>query len=210
MTTLKKQSELYSNISYNVWADSFKPDKGYLNYTLLKHNVRISTYIDIKESLINDYKHGIIMLAYKSVNSKRARTSKQSTIITRTNLTTQLLEYKKVMDDTAFAENKILLLNDEIQDTTLGDNGIQCLFRFEKHDQTNEFFLNPGAALRNLTDMIGLGVFECESINEVLDNIIFEMVELFFNEIMPNIKLSNTISLKEDITRYLQFCIYGE
>ena len=209
MLSLREVDEKYSNISYNVWGDSLEPDKGYLNYTLLLHNVRISTYIDIKESLLNDYKHGVFMLAFKHVKNRHARKNAYRTFLLRELLEQQIIDYLSLVKNTEVLENKILLLNDKTLDKHLGDMGIQSLFRFEKHDGTHEFFLAPGEAARCLSSMIGLGVFDAPSIEEVLEDIINKMLDLLFTNVISNTKLANNQQLKDDVTRYLKLCVYG-
>ena len=209
--TFSNPSKKYSNISYVFCANSFEPDKGYLNYALLRHNVRISAILTIREPLLNDYKQAIIMLAYKQVKSKWARRNKQAvnTVVIRENLEQTLKDYPETTVNN-FTETKILLLNDKALDKNVGDTGIQCLFRFEKHDATSEFMLSPGEALRNLTSMIGLGVFEADSVEDVLEDIISEMLDLTFLHIIPQSGILVTPALREDIMNYLHFCFYGK
>jgi len=80
----------------------------------------------------------------------------------------------------------------------------------EKHDGSHNFFLHPGAAIRDLTEIIGLGIFDCDSIKEVFDAIIFDMYDMVITNIIPPSNIQLTESLKMDILRYLHFFIYYE
>jgi hypothetical protein len=128
----------------------------------------------------------------------------------RENLNNDILDYLKVAETTPFTETKILLLNDTVLDKSVGDSGLQCLFVFEKHDGSHEFVLSPGAGIRALTNMIGMGIFECENVDEVLDSLIMELSDLCLTHIIPPSGITLTSKLTEDIKRYLEFYLYGK
>lgn len=208
--TVNKVSDKYSTIDYTFCANNFIPGSGYLNHLLLSPTAKIITSIHIKESLVCDYKFATIMLAYKQVKSKKARKSIVDSIILRKELEADITNFITNTAISDFTETKILLLNDSVLDKDIGDTGLQATFFFEKHDGTHEFMLRPGAGIRNLTSMIGLGVWECDTINEVLDSMIFEMSDLCFQHIIPHSGIVLNDKLKEDIKRYLKFYLYCE
>ena len=208
MKNLTLPSSKYSNITYKVFSNSFEPRNGFLEYVLLQYNIQVTAILEIKNSMLNDYSCAKAILAYKYVKNKRQR--RKSSHLKRKDLEAQIIKYKLVMSDEFYAESKILVLNDTILDADIGDNGIQCMFVFERHDKSHETYLNPGAALTRLTEMIGLSVFEAEDINEVLNNMINEMTDLFMVEVIPNTKLQNTPALRSDVLRYLKLCFLGE
>lgn len=208
--TISKLSDKYSNIQYTFTANSFIPENGYLNYLLLKYSASITASLLIKERLLNEYKYAGIMLVYKQVKSKASRKKLPDNMLLRDNLDSNILSYLQTAEITPFTETKILLLNDTIADKQIGDSGLQCFFVFEKHDGSHEFILNPGAGIRILTEMIGMGIFECENVNEVLDSLIIELSELCITNIIPPSGITLTNQLKDDIRRYLKFYLYGE
>jgi len=208
--TVNKQSNKYSNIQYNFIANSFIPESGYLNHLLLKYSASITASLLIKEKLLNDYRYASVMLVYKQVKSKASRKKAPENMLFRENLNNDILDYLKVAETTPFTETKILLLNDTVLDKSVGDSGLQCLFVFEKHDGSHEFVLSPGAGIRALTNMIGMGIFECENVDEVLDSLIMELSDLCLTHIIPPSGITLTSKLTEDIKRYLEFYLYGK
>ena len=110
----------------------------------------------------------------------------------------------------SFEAGKPLLLNDLSSDKYLGDVLIQPFIYYEKSDNTHTILLNPGSPLEQLSFTVGMSIFEADSINEVLNSIIFNMSNLLVYKIIPNSKLQNTPQLLADIRRYLYFYFYGE
>lgn len=220
ISNLTIPSEMYENISYSVYVNSFKPEPGTLNYSLLRHNVNVSCVISVSSSMLNDYEFAVITLAYKQVKTKSKRYKllltdpvAKSNVLYRGNLQNLINQYKATLTTTDdFFEGRALLLNDLTStiDQKVGDTGIQCLFRFQKFDGTSEYVLLPGGPLRKLSSVIGLSVFSAVSIEEVLNNIIIEMSSLVSQYILPHSGLCVSSSLNDDIQRYLRFCFYGE
>ena len=208
-TTLVRKSKKYPDITYDFCASSFEPDKGYLNYVLLRHNVRVSALI-FNQNQISEYKYANIMVAYKTVKSRQARKQKIESLLYRETIDTDISTILQTKNFKNFAETKILLLNDILLDKFVGDAGLQIMFRFEKHDGTSEFFLSPGSAIKQLTDVIGFSIFEAESVDAVLSDITCELLDLIYTEILPNSKIMTTDKLKEDISKYLTFCLIGK
>lgn len=211
-------SNLYSNISYSICINSFTPDSGGLNHTLLRHNVSISCMIRVADAILNDYEYAIITLAYKHVKTKAKRyksllkTQQASNVLYRDKLETLIQAYKSKLQTEPYCESKGLLLNHIASkiDSKLGDMGIQCMFRFQRFDGSSDFFLAPGSPISNLVSVIGLSVFEAQSIQEVLDAIILDFSNLFNQYILPKTFLDTSTNLDTDIKRYLYFCFYGE
>lgn len=217
--SLKIPSEKYSNIAYSVYVNSFSPEQGTLNYALLRNNVNVSCVISVKDSLLDDYEFAFITLAYKQVKTKSKRYKAllsspltHSNVLYRDNLNELIEKYKPSVSEENHSECRALLLNaiKHPVDSKIGDTGIQCMFRFQRFDGTSEYVLSPGGPLRNLASIIGLSVFEAQSIEEVLDTIILDMVALFSLHVLPQSGLAITPELDEDIKRYLRFSFYGE
>ena len=216
--SLKIPSELYKNIAYSVFINP-TPTTGTLNYAILHTNVNVSCIISIKDSLLDDYEFAVITVAYKQVSTKSKRFKSvlkdplsRSNMLYRASLDSMIKEYKTLFSKETYAMGRALLLNETVtnQDARVGDTGIQCMCRFQKFDGSSEFILCPGGPLVNLVSMIGLSVFEADSVEEVLDSIILKMADLIKTHILPSSGLVITSDLDADIIRYLKFAFYGE
>jgi len=211
MTIQFSKPSKYSNLSYTFNAYSFTPDKGFLNYALLKHNVQVAAILSNKEELLSEYKHAMIMLAYKQVKSKAGRSKKRiDNLLYRDNIEQDIKTYIQTSEFNDYDETKILLLNDEQLDVNVGDTGLQCMLSFEKYDGTFKFYLSPGSAIKQLTEAVGLGILEFDSVDDILTEIITDMSDMVMTNIIPNSNIQSTTKLKEDVVRYLHFCLYGD
>lgn len=209
-TSLTRQSK-YDNIQYNFCANLFEPTNGNLNFVALQYSARVSCILTINTPLISDYKCAEICLSYKQVKVKNARKGTNTNLLLRDNLETDIQNFINICPTlNSYDQTRILVLNDKTLDSSVGDTGIQGMISLEKHDGSHDFLLCPGGAIRQLTEMVGLGVFDCENIKECLDTIIVDMSEIIFEHIIPHSKINLTDSLKEDIIRYLTFFIYYE
>lgn len=215
--SITTQSQLYNNVHYVTYIQSNVPEKGSLDYALLRNNVNISCYIKVQNSLISEYEYAIITLAYKQVKSKSKRYKtilkmpQKSNVLYRNNLEPLLSAYKLCVSTENYSEVKLLLLNDltDANDSKVGDTGIECMFRFKKFDGSSEYMLYPGAASGELFTVVGLSVFNTDSVDEIFVSIINDMSDLLQTHVLLNSYITVTPQLISDIKRYIYFCIYG-
>lgn len=211
---MKVQSEKYKAISYVSFIRNTEPESGQLNHIILAPMAQVSCIIKVKGAAFDDCDNIDITLAYKQTTSQTKRNKKalanmsNCSVFYRQGLETLISEYEKPV--ALFDESKPLLLNDLVLDKSVGDTAIQALFRFEKSDGSCNYILRPGGPYEQLSATIGMSIFEAPSIEEVLDSIIFNMSNLFVDNIIPYTKIQSTPALLDDIRRYLRFHFYGD
>ena len=212
---MKVQSEKYKNISYTTFIRNLEPESGQLGHDIiLAPMAYVSCSIKVKDTTFDDCATISIVLAYKQVVSQIKRSKKalasmeKCSVFYRHDLENLISVYEKPLE--AFDESKPLLLNDIVKDKAVGDAAVQALFQFEKIDGTSRFVLCPGGPYEQLSSTIGMSIFEASSIEEVLDSIIFNMSNLFIDNIIPHTKIQSTPALLDDIRRYLHFHFYGD
>lgn len=208
--SLTRQSK-YANIHYTFCAEPFIPSIGNLNFVALNYTARIIGRLTINTPLISEYKYAEIIISYKQVKMKNARKGTNTNLLLRDNMENDIQNFINLCPTLRpFDQTRIFVLNDKTLDNSVGDTGIQCIISLEKHDGSHDFLLCPGAAIKQLTEMVGLGVFDCENIKECLDTIIIDMSDMIVEHIIPYSNIQLTDSLKTDIIRYLTFFIYYE
>lgn len=211
MTVSLSKTSKYESIHYTFCANPFIPSFGNLNFIALNYSARIVCRLNINTPLISDYKEAQIIISYKQVKAKNARKGANTNLLLRDDIENDIVDFIKICPTLSnYDQTRILVLNDKTLDSGIGDTGIQGLVSLEKHDGSHDFLLCPGSALKQLTEMVGLGVFDCENIEEVLNSIINELTEMILEHIIPNAHIQLTDALKADIIRYLRFFIYYE
>lgn len=196
------------------------PATGPLQFTVLKFNFSVSCIIKLPEVSSSEFVKVIIALLGNQVKSKKMRfptmiAKNNGPVLYRNGLEDNIISYinSSPIIAPAVPDNvptKGLLLNDRALDKLTGDTEIVPSIRFERSDKTSLHFLAPGASYKNLVELIGVGFISLPMpIEEFISYIIDTMVSHFMLEIVPEIRITSTRSLEDDIRRYLEMVIYG-
>lgn len=210
---MKVQSEKYKNISYSTFIKSQIPERGQFSHILMAPMAFVTCAIKVRELNFDSCDDVLITLAYKQSTSKTRRSkaslaSVDKPVIYRKDLDLQIQNYNKPSEH--FIESKPLLLNDLVLDASIGDSAIEPMFQFVDLNGSSRWILNPGAPYEQMSTTIGFSIFEAESIEEVMDSIIFNISNLFVDNIIPTSGITSTPDLLIDIQRYLHFYLYGD
>lgn len=217
-TFLQIPSKNYNSIFYRIYVNSLDLEKGPLDHCLLQNNISAMCFISVANPDLAEYEYAVITLAYKHTKSKYMRykkylsNTKNAKVFYRHNKEAIFSEYLKNTTPESDMLAKPLLLNDiyDKSDASAGDSAIQLMVRFSHYDGSSTYKFYPGSALGELLSIIGLSVFEAQSVEEVIDEIICELMGLLKIHVLSNCNVSLTTALYTDIDRYMRFSIYGK